>query len=242
VTIFAFAGLAVKYGGIPIFEFRRILQYSGLDCNLVFLRDIHRLSYHVTPGGEKGGLEFFERQIIRIRESLGSTHNVGLGVSMGGSAAFYFATRCKLEQIIAFSPGIPYTEYCSFQNQIRTYLDIARLIRSPSAYIELVLVTAGMAWSYRRLRRAVGPTKIWSILDSYRACRPRPRATVFYGTGCRPDKRQGKFLNFPEIKRVPLPTPYHSCTEFLKKRGELGSTIAQEIKWYQKNFNLCSDT
>jgi hypothetical protein len=230
VTIFAFTGLAVKFLGLPSFEFRNILRKSGLDCNLVFLRDIHRLSYHVTPGGESGGLEFFKREISRIRVSLGSTQNVGLGVCIGGSAAFYFATHGLLDQIIAFSPGFPLTVYCSFKSQLRTYLNAARFVRSPRAYLELVLVTACTAWSYRRQKRIMGPTQIWSIIDSYRSCQPRPPATVFYGNGCRPDAQQAKLLDFPEVKRVALPTLYHNCAEFLKKSGQLGSTIAKEVQ------------
>lgn len=241
ITIFAFAGLALKYAGLPSFEFRRILRQNNLDCNLVFLRDLQQLSYHVTPSGEPGGLEFFERRINQIRQRLGSTHNVGIGVSMGGSAAFYFGTRCRLEQIIAFSPGFPHSLYCSFQSQVRAYLNIVRLLRSPRAYLEQVLVIAGTALSYRQLYKLIGSKNIWSILESYRNCKPRPRATLFFGTGCRPDFRQADLLDFPEVKRVALPTLYHNCTVFLNKRGVLGSTIASEVNSCYKDFSIGQD-
>jgi pimeloyl-ACP methyl ester carboxylesterase len=231
VTIFTFAGLAVLYAGLPSFEFRRLLESAGDDYNLVFFRDIRRMCYHLRPGGEKDGLAFYEAQVRRVIESLGSTVNVGVGVSVGGSAALYFGARCGFDQVVAFSPGFPLSVYCSPLRQLQTYLNLPRLVRWPKAYAELILVTLGTAWSARRLQKTIGPAEIWPVLDEYRNCPKRPQAAVYYGRGCGPDARQAKlFTEFPEVECIGLPTPYHNCAGFLKRRGELGSTILGHVR------------
>lgn len=53
ITIFCFASGAVLYAGLPTFEFRKILQDTGCKLNLVFLRDIRRMGYHVAPDGQR---------------------------------------------------------------------------------------------------------------------------------------------------------------------------------------------
>ncbi|OHB84628.1 MAG: hypothetical protein A2V98_16840 [Planctomycetes bacterium RBG_16_64_12] len=229
VTIFSFAGLAVLFSGLPSYEFKRTLREK--DYNLVFIRDIRRLCYHVTPDGQAGGLEFFEEHVKRVMASLGSSYHVAVGTSAGGSAAFYFGARCGMDQVIAFSPGYPMTVYCSFWHRTQTCCDVKRLITSPGAYFELLLVTVGAWWSYRRLCKTVGKDRIWPVIDTYRSCDPRPRATVFYSAGSRPDARQAAlFDGIPEVKRVALPTLFHNCAGYLQQRGELGRTILGEVQ------------
>lgn len=231
ITIFAFAGLAARFGGLPTFEFRRVLNQCCPDANLVFVRDLLRLSYHLTPQGEPDGLEFYEARIREAMDSLGSRHHVALGTSVGGSAALYFGARCQMDQVLAFSPGFPLTVYCGIWNQLRTYLDLGRLVRSREAYKELAIVTLGSWICYGRLRRLVGKRKIWSVIETYRQSDPRPRATVFYGADCPPDARQSELLDgFDELRRVALPTPMHNCTGFLKDRNELADTLKREIQ------------
>ena len=231
VTIFSFAGLAVLFAGLPSFEFRRLLESSGEDYNLVFFRDIRRSCYHVRPDGEPGGLEFYEVQVRRVIESLGSTYNVGVGVSVGGSAAFYFGARCGFDQIVTFSPGYPLTVYCGALNQLQTYFNPVRFFRSPKAYAELILVTIGSAWSYKRLCKTIGKDAIWPVIDAYEACDPRPRAAVYYGRGCRPDARQAALMaDLAEVDCIALPTMYHNCAGYLKGQDKLGSTILEQVR------------
>ena len=230
VTIFTFAGLAVLFAGLPAFEFKQLLRTYGDDYNLVLFRDIRRLCYHITPDGQLGGLEFYERHVREALASLGSTYNVAVGVSGGGAAALYFGTRCGFDQVIAFSPGCPLTVYCSPWNQLQSFFDLKRLVTSPKAYVEQLFVTLGTSWSYNRLRKMVGKNNIWSVMDTYRGAADPPRATVFYGEGARCDARQAKlFDGCPNVKRVALPTKFHNSAGYLKRRDELGTTILDEI-------------
>ena len=231
VTIFTFAGLAVLFAGLPGYEFRRLLQSPGEDHNLVLFRDIRRSCYHLRPDGKLAGLEFYEAEVRRIIESLGSTHNVGVGVSVGGSAALYFGARCGFEQVIAFSPGYPLTVYCSWWNRLRTVISPWRLLRSPKAYAELILVTIGSTWSYNLLCKTVGREAIWPVLEEFRNGDPRPQTTVYYGRGCRPDAQQAALMaDIPGVDCIPLPTLYHNCAGFLKDQGKLGSTIVGHVR------------
>ena len=236
VTIFSFAGLAALYAGLPSFEFKKMLRSEGEDYNLVFFRDIRRLCYHVTPDGEPGGLDFYEASIREVMSRLGSRHNVAMGVSVGGSAALYFAAKCGMQQVIGFSPGYPLTVYCSPLNQMRTFFDLPRLVLHPKAYAELAFVTLGTGWSYRQLCRMLGEENLWPVLNAYKAATPRPKATIFYGEKCRPDARQAdSFDGLAKVKKVPVPTVYHNCAGFLKDRGELAKVIHQEIRDYSPN-------
>lgn len=236
VTVFSFAGLAALYAGLPSFEFKKMLGSGGEDYNLVFFRDIRRLCYHVTPDGQSGGLDFYEASIRDVMTRLGSRHNVAMGVSVGGSAALYFAARCGMQQVIGFSPGYPLTVYCSGLNQLRTFCDLPRLMLRPKAYAELALVTLATGWSYRRLCKMLGEENLWPVLDTYTAATPRPQATIFYGEKCRPDARQAaSFDGLAEVKQVAVPTVYHNCAGFLKDRGELATVIHDEIRNYAQN-------
>lgn len=231
VTIFAFAGLAAQFAGLPTFEFRRVLNRCCPDSNRVFVRDVRRLSYHLTPEGEPDGLEFYEEQVRQAMDSLGARYHVALGTSVGGSAALYFGARCQMDQVIAFSPAYPLTIYCTAWSQLRTYLDLARLVRSREAYKELAIVTLGAWMCYLRLRRLVGKRRIWPVIETYRQSNPRPKATVFYSAGCRPDVYQATLLDgLGELRRVAIPTAMHNCAGFLKSRDELADTILREIQ------------
>lgn len=229
VTVFCFAGLAVMFAGLPTFEFRRILNEHGRDFNLVFFRDVQRSAYHLTPDGQPGGLQFYENEVRRLMKSLGSTYNVALGASAGGGAAFYFGTRCGMDQVVTFSPGFPGSVYTRPSMQLRTFLNVPRLLTQPAAYVELVLVTLGAVWVTRALRKKLD--RYWNVYETYQNSREtRPRATIFYGRRCGPDSLQARLMSgFPEVKLVPLPSARHNCASVLKRQGALGSAIVAEI-------------
>jgi hypothetical protein len=230
VTIFSFAGAAALYAGLPSFEFRRILDADDHQFNMVFLRDIHRLNYHITPSGQQDGLRFYEEEIMRLMDSLNTSYSVTLGLSVGGSAALYFGARCGMNQVLAFSPAYPLDIYTSAWNQFQTYADLRRLIRSPKAYAELVLVTLAAANIERRLKQILGTSDRWHVLDTYQRTVPRPLTTIFYGAECRPDAAQTlHFREMPDVKTVPLPTEFHNCAGYLKREGKLGKVLLNEI-------------
>jgi len=232
MTIFVFSGLAVLFAGMPRFEFRKLLIDGGRQYNLVFFRDMRRMAYRMTPDGKPEGYSYYENLVNELKTKLGAKYNVALGASSGGSAAFYFGSRCNMDKIIAFSPAFPITCYTAFRTQIRTYFNFLKLLREPSAYIEVVLVTLGALVAYRRVA-AVCPDIDLNAgpLKAYLKASPRPRATILYGERCAPDTDQAtRAAQTPGIKIIPVNSGRHNCAADLKKQGKLGETILSEIE------------
>lgn len=230
-TIFSFAGGALLYAGVPAFEFRKMLSQAGRGAyNLVFFRDVSRLSYHVKPDGSPGGLAFYESEIRRISDELGSRHNVAIGGSAGAAAAFYFGTRCGFKRIIAFNVPFPLKHWNSARAQCANYLNLWRLVRHPAEYAENALLSLVTVVIEGQMRRVAGPTGVWEPLETYCASPERPAATLFYGRRCRPDARNAERVkHLPELRLVPLPVGLHNCATYLKRRGTLAATIQREL-------------
>jgi hypothetical protein len=231
VTIFAFSGLDVLYAGLARFEFQNVLKRLGKDANMVFVRDIHRLGFHLTPDGTPDGGEFFVQKINEVKAQLGASHNVAIGSSIGGSAAFYFGSRCGMEQLIIFGAAFTVDGYTKPSTALRTFTDFKKLFTEPSAYFELVLVTIGASWARRQLINRVGEEKLGNPLQAYAETDPKPRITVFYGGTAWPDVAQALMLkDYPTAYLNPLPTGRHNTPAFLKKHGSLGDLIGREIR------------
>ena len=192
---------------------------------------MHRLNYHASPTLGVNGLTFYEQTINEALEKMGSTYNVGIGISVGGAAALYFGSRCEFDQVIAFSPVCPISEYCSLFNQIRSIFDFPRLFTAPKSYLEQLIVTLATAWSYRRTVKLVGKENFWPVLEEFRDSRRQPKTTILYGTRTGPDARQAKHFNaFPQVKQIGLDTNSHNGAGFLKQQGTLASTLLDEIQ------------
>lgn len=228
-TIFSFAGGAALYAGMPTFEFRKMLTEVGTDYNLVFFRDLTRYSYHVGPQGQLDGLAFYEGEVRRLISSLGSTHHVAMGASAGAAAAMYFGTRCGFDKVIGFNQPFPLHEWGRAATQAHHYLNLKKLLKYPSEYVEnslLSLSTACMLCVARHTKHA----EIWDPLGLYRSTQPRPRLTLFYGERCRPDARNARRLaDLPDVKLVPVPVGLHNCASYLKRRNELAQVLREEL-------------
>lgn len=231
VTIFCFSGLAVLVAGLCRRAFRELFPNEGRDFNFVFLRDLRRMAYHVAPDGQRNGLAFYTDKVRQTMESLGAKHNIAVGDSVGGSAAFYFGTKCAMDHIVAFSPAFPETVFTAPHAQLKTYFDVGKLFTHPGAYIELLLVTVSACWARRQIRKAVGEDALWDVMAEYRnAGADRPTATVFYGEKSGPDARQAALLSdLPTVKLAPLPTGRHDCPAYLRRRGTLAEAIVQDV-------------
>ncbi len=229
-TLFFFSGLARRLGGVSIFEFRRLLKDSGQPFNLVFFRDVHSMAYQLQPDGAPGGMEFYEKSILRVRERLGASYNVILGASSGGFAAFIYGARCQMDRIIAFGPVLDHREWVEPRKRWANYLDYKKLLRSPVDYAEVALVTYVANGLFKDIERQAGPLPVGA--DVYRNVpSPRPQATIFYGANCQPDVRQAERLaHLPEVELRPVPTGRHGCPMVLRKRGELGGALLEEIR------------
>ena len=231
VTLFAFSGLDGLFGVAPRFEFRGLLSKLGHPCNLVFIRELRGFWYHLAPDGSTEGLAFFERRLNEIKAQLGARHNMAMGFSAGGGAAFYFATRCGMQKVLAFCPAFPLTVYTSPKAQALHYFNLKKLVTDPFAYGEVSAVTNWSLLLEHRMRKMVAPHRRWDIAKTYRECPTRPRATVVYGQRCRQDAMQARGLQeFPEVKRVPVSTGFHNVPGVLKQRGELAPLVVRELQ------------
>ena len=229
-TIFCFAGGAVLYAGLPTFEFRKILKETGHKCNLVFFRDIRRMGYHVAPDGRLNGLEFYENKVRELMHKIGSAYNVALGSSHGGSAAFYFACRCSMNRIIAFNPVIEWEDYVGLKALFLSVVN-RKSLAGPRVFMRNLAMAVGAQTILKKIEKVLGRENLWDVLREYKNHPARPQATVFYGEKYRLDVTQALLISdLPEVHLVGLPYNDHNCGAYLKKRGELGSAIINEIK------------
>ena len=231
LTIFAFSGLDVLYAGLARFEFQGTLRHLGRKANLVFVRDVHRVCFHLRPDGSPGGLEFFEREINAVKERLGATENIAVGSSIGGSAAFYFGTRCQMDQVVLFGAAFEVHTFTAPRMVARTIFDVRKLFTEPRAYVEMLVVTLSAVWGTRQLAKRFGHDGLMNPLEEYRRAEKRPRVSLFYGQTAWPDARQAQLLRDvePTAALMPLPTGRHNTPSFLKQRGELGERLAAAI-------------
>jgi hypothetical protein len=220
----------VLYAGLPTFEFRKILKETGHKCNLVFFRDIRRMGYHMAPDGQLNGLEFYENKVRELIQKLGSTCNIALGSSHGGSAAFYFACRCSMDGIIAFNPVIEWRDYVGLKALLLSVFN-SKSFSGPRVFMRNLAMAIGAQTILKKIEKVLGRENLWDVLREYRGHPERPRATVFYGEKYKLDVTQASLIrDLPEVHLVGLPYNDHNCGAYLKQRGELGSAIVNEIK------------
>lgn len=230
LTLVAFSGLDVLYAGLARYEFQNTLRALGRKANFVFVRDPHRMGFHLRPDGAPGGLAHYEDALHDALERLGAARNVAIGSSIGGSAAFHFGTRCRMDQILIFGAAFEVDAFTRPRVLLRTLLDLPKLLREPRAYFEMLVVTAGAAWAGRNLRRRFGAENVANPLRAYDEAEFRPEVTLFYGETAWPDAAQArKLAAYPGARVVPLPTGRHNTPAFLKARGELADRIAAEL-------------
>ncbi|MBI5093503.1 MAG: hypothetical protein HZB26_13810 [Candidatus Hydrogenedentes bacterium] len=232
VTIFVFSGLDGLFGAGPRFEFRNLFGKLGCRYNLVFVRELRGYFYHLTPSGTLGGLEFYERRLNDAKKRLGASYNVAMGFSAGGTAAFYFGSRCGMDKIIGFCPSFPVAVYTSPGAILRHAANVKKLLTDFAAYLEVSVVSIWGNLATHRLHKAVGRDSAWDVMSTYRNCPSgRPMATVVFGAGCQQDRAQAQGLaDLPEVKLRPVATGFHNVPGELKKRGELGPLLVEEIQ------------
>jgi len=233
VTIFSFAGMAVLFAGMPTFEFRKLLKEGGKDYNLVFFRDVRRSAYLQRPDGQLDGLNFYESEVRRIINELGSTYNIGMGASVGGAAAMYLGLQCKFDQLIMFSPVLHRDVYTRPTRVMRHIFDVPTLIREPQAYMEVSLMTLGALAIRGKVQKMVGLKNWVNVGQAYvEYGENRPLATIYHGRRCSPDCiTAARLKHLPEVKVVEVETGRHNCAAIVKKTGTMGQLILDEIEW-----------
>ncbi|HOZ49049.1 MAG TPA: hypothetical protein PLO37_09500 [Candidatus Hydrogenedentes bacterium] len=230
-TVICFAGMAVLYAAMPKFEFRKTLLDVGGHYNFIWVRDVHRSLYNVALGGTPDGYGFYARIIGDALAKLGSTHNVAIGASGGGAAAFAFSGVLPVGLVIAFNPAFPLDIYASARNRWRVFLDGKKMLRHPGDYFEVVLVTLGAYYIWKRVCRLVGRANTAEALDWYLRKNPPARAVLFYSDHCLPDAEQIRSVDRAlTVTPKPVNSGRHNCMGELKERGELGPLIHKEIQ------------
>lgn len=231
MTIFAFAGLDILYAGLARYEFQKVLHGMNLEANFVFVRDFHRIGFHLRPDGTLGGLDFYEEHIRKVLRRLGSSRNIALGSSIGGAAALYFGTRCEMDQVVIFGAAFTLDTFTAPRTLLKTIFDVKKVVTEPRAYAEMLIVSITGIWGRRRVEKLFGARNFFQPLEVYRAADPRPKVTLFYGATAWPDVRQAaKLALIPGATLVPLPTGRHNTPSFLKERGRLDLSIAEAFR------------
>jgi len=230
VTLICFAGMAVLYAAMPKFEFRKTLLDCGGRYNFIWIRDVHRSLYNRAPDGSPNGFAAYTRLIGDALAGLNSTFNVMIGASGGGAAAFAFSGVLPVHQVIAFNPAFPASVYCSRENLRKVLFDVKKLLFTPLDYFEVLLVTLGGLYLWRHVCRVIGPENVPDAFEHYVSKQWSARAAVFYSTRAWPDARQALSLkDVPGITLRPVDCGRHNCMGELKRRGEFGAVIHQEI-------------
>jgi len=231
-TIVSFSSAAMLHTGRPTSEFESFFQRQARPYNLVLFRDIHRSVYHLTPDGEPGGLEWYRTELENALAALGASRHVAIGDSGGAAAAIYFGTKLGFETVVAFSPPFPMHHWISPVAQLRAYFDVPLLIKEPSAYWEHVLIAGSATFMfYLPIGLRCGFDSIFNPIATYLEASERPRLTIFYGEGSRPEtKIIAPLRGLPDVTINPLPTAKHFCMVALARTGRLGSTIMEAIE------------
>lgn len=246
LTVFAYSGMDSLFAGRARYEFRKLFSSLDVPCNLVCFRDPRTVAFHIGFDGVTPGIDYYSARTKEIMEQLGARYNVALGSSSGGQAAFAFATRCKMDKIIAFAPAFPHSVYRAPMNVVKSLLNLRNLFTEPQAYIETLIVTIAVIWmedvTARRARLAE-PLKIWDTWSWYEAAGDeRPPASVYYGQRSLPDVRQARMLSqFPQVTLTAVDTARHNCPAVLLKRGQLQDVLAAELQPYTASVEVAAE-
>lgn len=231
VTVFVFASSAQLFAGQPTFDFRGLLRPEQGFCNLVFLRDPHRMAYHVSPeDGSPNGLAFYENEVRELMQSLGGKAYLAIGDSAGGAAALYFGTRCGMDRVVAFSIPFPLSNWYSFKTLYSALTDLRLLRRSWNEWHEVTRLSVVSRVMDLLFRAVVGRKNIWDPVDTFLSSPKRPQLTIYFGEDCRPDAAIAHRLgSVPEARLVPLPTALHNSTLYLARKRQLRTVVEEGI-------------
>ncbi len=231
VTIISFAGMAVLWAGMPKFEFRKVLNETGIAANHIFVRDTQRACYFLGPDGAANGLDFYCNLLNDELRKLGSRYHIAVGASVGGAGAFYCSSILPVHQIVTFSPAFPQQVYLDPATRRRVFLDWRKLLRDPAAYFELVMVCLGASYVWRKVVRVLGEEHVPDVTAAYLGSQPvPPPAVIFYGRRALPDRVQAEMHDhIPTITTIGLDSGRHNCAGDLKKAGTLSETLRRAL-------------
>jgi hypothetical protein len=124
--IVSFGGLALKFHGIPPFEFLNHLS-TNLDCEMAFYIDPKKCWYHQGIEGISSNIETTANYLLNIIKNFKNI--IFIGVSAGGYAAILFGSLLKVNNVVAFIPqthletpiDVKYKDLSPFINNFTRY-------------------------------------------------------------------------------------------------------------------------
>jgi hypothetical protein len=230
-TVFSFSSAGLLHSGLPTFAFTGLFERQSRPYNLVFLRDIHRTAYHLTPDQKPNGLRHYEAIIRQAMEQLGATRHIAIGESSGAAAALYFGTRCGMDKVIAFAVPYPLKGWTSWSTILRTLFNLPELLRDPPSYWDALLIMLFSVLAKRALTKHVGEDGIFDPVETYLGAKTRPQLALYYGERCRPDALiAAQLAQAPEAQCVSFPTGRHILWVPIARQGSLEQLLRDQLQ------------
>jgi hypothetical protein len=224
ITVICFAGLALGYAGLPSYEFRKSLGAVGNSCNIIFIRDVRRFWYHLTPEGHVDGLDFYTTQLQAHVHALGTQSLITIGVSAGGYAALYFGWRLGADQVLAFSPQTDLINYRNLNPLKRLKRD--RDNQNLRSYLKEEFMVALTLRRRTRLLSTKLPTTDWGRLDSDTLSKGSSQAHVYYCQQNGLDAQEAlKVAALDGVTLHACDCNQHNAAGYLRDRGQLFSIL-----------------
>jgi len=229
-TIVSFSSGGFIHSGLPTYAFGKLLAGMKEPCNIIFIRDLHRVAYHLLPNGEPGGLEFYEREIKEALRKLGSTTTHMIGESSGAAAAVYFGTLCGAKRVLAMTMPFPMEPWSTPRALFRHLFNLRELFRDRRSYWDSLMISAFSFLARRTLLNHIGEDGIFNPIETYRNASIRPGLTLIYGERCDGDATNARLLEgMEDVELIPLPTGRHTLWIPLARLGSIGTLIEEKL-------------
>lgn len=207
VLVVAFGSLLGRMGGIPHFEFMRIM--SRMSVKSAFIRDTEARWYHGGVGGVGSTIDALADGLVDLTEIAEAERVVYVGASSGGYAAILFSSIVPADTALTFNP--------------QTFLAPAqRAAAGDERWPEHTMqVGPGLDTRYTDL----GP-----ILDE--RCRPNatPRIEIHFSVTNPYDSAHAQHLaHSPCVRLVPYESGVHGLPGHLKQEGRLEAILSEAI-------------
>jgi pimeloyl-ACP methyl ester carboxylesterase len=234
-TIVCFAGLALGFVGLPSYEFRKALGEADGRFNLIFIRDIRRFWYHLTPYGETNGLDFYTQQIQALVTQLKTRRLITVGVSAGGYAAMYFGWRLQADQVIAFSPQTDLIGGALHLSWVKLLINPGW--SRPRQFLqEQLIIGFFLRHRAKLLKRKVSPNQ-WGILVPNAQQNQKTKTDVYYCQHNQLDRQQAlKLSGLPGVTLHDCDCNLHNVAGYLRNQSQLFSVLTSHLE--QKVLHL----
>ena len=229
-TVVSFSNGGFMHGGLPTYAFRDLLSELQPPCNLIFIRDVHRVAYHLRPNGEPGGLAFYEAEIKATLARLGSSTTHMIGDSSGAAAAVYFGTRCDAERVLALTMPYPMEPWGTPRAVLRHVLNLREVLRDRGSYWDSLVISAFSLVARRTLISHIGEDNIFSPIETYQRAARRPKLTIIYGERCLGDAANAmRYAELSDVELMPLPTGRHNIWIPLARSGSIKRLVQDKL-------------